>query len=78
MDIHVGQRVHVQGRKHPTKEGWFAANGVISMILMTSDDPDDEPEPYEVVVIFDEDDNDVYFVSQLEWTDSYGGCWVVQ
>ena len=76
-DIEVGDKLYHEGRKHPTKVGWGQANGQIIEIIMSSDDPEDEPEPYEVVVSFYEDDVETYFVEQLEWTDSLGGYWYV-
>ena len=76
-EVMEGDKVHHEGRKHPTKDGWLQANGEIVGVIM-SDPEDDEPsEPYEVVVSFGEGDTELYFVEQLEWTDDLGGYWRV-
>lgn len=73
--MEVGDRVYVADRKHPEKKGWLQCNGQVIEIIMNSDDPDDDPEPYEIVVGFSDNDVDTYFVEQFEWTDSLGGYW---
>lgn len=70
----VGDRVHHEGRPHPTREGWLQANGVIIRIIYADDE---DHEPYEIVVQYDEDDHEVYFTEQLEWCSSIGGYWRV-
>jgi hypothetical protein len=73
----VGDRVHSEGRPHPNREGWLQANGEIINIIYASDDEDDDPEPYEAIVRYDEDDYETYFIEQLEWCTSIGGYWRV-
>lgn len=75
--LRTGQRFHHAGRKHPTKEGWLQANGEIIDIIMSSDDPDDDLEPYEVIVLFDGEDTETYFFEELEWVPDLGGYWQV-
>ena len=67
----VGDRIHHEGRKHPTKAGWLQANGQIVNII---GDAEDERE---VVVEFGEDDIEMYNTNQLEWTNAMGGYWRV-
>lgn len=67
----VGDRVHHEDRKHPTKKNWLQANGQIVNII--GDDEDER----EVVVEFGEDDIEMYSINQLEWTPMLGGYWRV-
>lgn len=50
-DITVGQKVWVEGRKHPTKQDWMEAYGHITNIIY---DDEDEENVEQVVVTFDE------------------------
>lgn len=67
----VGDRVHQEGRPHPTKDGWMQANGIVVNIF--GDDEDER----EVVVEFGEDDLEIYNINQLEWSPILGGHWRV-
>lgn len=74
----VGDRVHHEDRKHPTKDGWLQANGQIVNLIMDQDGFwDDVPEVDFVVVEYDKDDIEVYSVDELEWTPMNGGYWRV-
>lgn len=67
----VGDRVHQEGRKHPSKEGWMQANGTIVNIIGDDDER-------EFVVEFGESgDITIYFLDQLEWVPYVGGYWKV-
>lgn len=70
-EMKIGDRVYVEGRKHPTKAGWFQANGEIIDILMDEDGEEME----DIVVKFDEDDISFFSADDFEWTDSLGGYW---
>lgn len=72
----VGDKVHHEGRMHPTRKGWMQANGEIFRIIFEDDD-DEERTIAEVVVQFGEDDYAVYFTESLEWTNTLGGYWMV-
>lgn len=67
----VGDRVHHEDRKHPSKPGWMQANGSIVNIIGDDDER-------EFVVEFGEDsDIAIYFLDQLEWAPYVGGYWRV-
>lgn len=68
----IGDRVHHEGRTHPTRVGWLQANGEIVNIL-----EDDDGNAGEVVVKFGPEDIEIYDVTQLEWTNAMGGYWRV-
>lgn len=67
----LGDRVHHEGRTHPTRIGWLQANGEIVSLI------EDEGEVREVVVSFGPEDIQLYDVEELEWTNSMGGYWRV-
>lgn len=72
----IGDRVHHDNRRHPTKSGWLQANGKIVNIFLDEDD-EDYDEVQEVLVEFGEDDFECYATSELEWCPDLGGYWRV-
>lgn len=66
----VGDKVHQEDRKHPSKPGWLQANGQIVNVIGNEDDR-------EYVVEFGEGDIEIYPLDQLEWTPMLGGYWRV-
>jgi hypothetical protein len=62
----VGDKVHHEGRKHPSKKDWLDANGTIINVLVDEDD-DDLP-VQEVMVEYSEGVLEFYSVDELEWT----------
>lgn len=68
----IGDRVHHEGRTHPTRVGWLQANGEIVNLI-----EDDDGETEEVVVNFGPDDIETYAVERLEWCSDVGGHWRV-
>ena len=75
----VGDKVHHENRRHPTKAGWLQANGVIIGIVNNNenDDHPDFEDLQEVLVEFGEDDTELYSFTELEWTNMLGGYWRV-
>ena len=71
---YIGDRVHHEGRTHPTRVGWLQANGEIINILKDDDDADSV---VEVMVEYGPDDHQFYDAEELEWTDALGGYWRV-
>ena len=67
----IGDRVHHEGRTHPTRVGWLQANGKIVNLI------EEDDEVREVLVFFGKDDFECYDVDQLEWTNVVGGHWRV-
>lgn len=69
-----GVGVYVEGRRHPTKEGWFAANGVIKFVYdemgCTKEEFEQESEgepfePHEFLVVFDAGDSETYLCDEF-------------
>jgi len=67
----IGDRVHHEGRTHPTRVGWLQANGEIVNTI------EEDGDVVEIVVEFGQGDIEMYDVEQLEWANHMGGYWRV-